>query len=329
MQPNDDWRDAALAVLKNKTALVFCGGGVLGAAECEALIALEELGVSLSGFKLVTGSSIGSFLATVVACGGKTTYMKELLDTINFADFQDHSCLLTKSVHLLSKYGLNKVTGVKQLAIKVLTDLVGDANITFKELFDKTGVRLVITYFSLNHQQTMYADYESEPDAKVQDAIIKSSSIPVFYEAFFEGGPRKSNKLVSCDGGTANNYPMDVPRKHGFAPINILGIKLIPSKDFDHVENGGTGALVNHGPPTGAVNYFTTIINVLRRQAMRMHVSEGDWRLTVRIDVGQLTSTSFEMSAEQKLWLRNQGKLAVTKYFAELQSALANGVEFV
>lgn len=326
---SDDWKNAALAILKNKTALVFCGGGVLGAAECEALIALEELGVSLSGFKLVTGSSIGSFLAAVVACGGKTAYMKQMLDSINFADFQDDSCLLTQSIHLLSKYGLNKTTAVKRLAIKVLDDLVGDANITFKQLFDKTGVRLVITYFSLNHQQTMYADHDSEPNSRIQDAIVKSSSIPVFYEAFFEGNKRNGTRQVSCDGGTANNYPMNVPREHGFAPVNILGIKLIPSKDLDHVENGGTGAIVNHGPPTGVMTYFTTIVNVLRRQAMRMHVSEGDWRLTVRIDVGRLTSTSFEMTPDEKQWLRDQGHVAVRKYLAELELMLANGVEFV
>lgn len=327
---NEDWcKDAALAVLKNKTALVFCGGGVLGAAECEALIALEALGVSLSNFKLVTGSSIGSFLATVVACGGKTAYMKQMLDSINFADFKDDSCLLAQSVHLISKYGLNKTKAVKALAAKVLNDLIGDANITFKELFDKTGIRLVITYFSINHQQTMYADYESEPRSKVQDAIVKSSSIPVFYEAFFEGSKRNNTRTVACDGGTANNYPMNVPREHGFAPINILGIKLIPSKDMDHIENGGAGALINHGPPSGVITYFTTIINVLRRQAMRMHVSEGDWRLTVRIDVGHLTSTSFEMTPEEKQWLRNQGHVAVKKYLADLESMLANGVEFV
>ena len=319
-----DFREKALEIIRNKTALVICGGGVLGIAECGALVELESLGLDLKKLTSVCGSSVGSILSTSIACQGTSSYMKKILDSMDFNRFQDHDCFLRSAVQFIRKYGLNETTEIMNLAIKLITDLGYDKDITFQQLYDKTKVHLTLTYLSVNYDRTMYADHINEPNGLVRDAIVKSSSIPVFYEAFIEGSRKAGH--VKCDGGTANNYPMNIPREQGVNPINILGLKLIASNEVDSIDNGGPGlALVNSGPPLNALAYIKRIVDILRRQALRMHVSENDWQLSIKINVGKLTSTDFNLTKEQQEWLFNQGKLAVQNYVNELAGLLESG----
>ena len=319
-----DFREKAIEILKGKEALVFCGGGVLGIAECGALIALEELGVNMKNFKSVTGSSVGSILSSVIASDGTTEYMKKMLDTMEFSKFQDNDCFLVSFIQLITKYGLNKTTEIKNLATTLLKELTQNENITFKQLYDKTGVHLTITYLSLNYKATLYADYLTEPDSSVKEAIIKSSAIPLFYEAHVEG--KGKGKQISCDGGTLDNFPMGVPRKKGIDPNKILGLKLIASAEILHEDNGGPGIpLQDNGAPPKALKYFLDIVDIMRKQALRLHVSKNDWMLSIKINVGTLSSTSFTLTKEEKEWLFNQGKQAVHNYVDELAGLLESG----
>lgn len=317
------FRQQALDILKAKTALVVCGGGVLGIAECAALIELETLGVKMSQFTSVCGSSVGSVIATTIAAGGSTEYMRSVMESIDFETFKDRG-LIMKGVRLIGKYGLNQTTSIASLAAKILTDNGHHADITFKELYDKTKVHLTLTYLSLNYERTMYADHLTEPQSKVRDVIVKSASIPLFYTAFIEGGRKRG--FVSCDGGTANNYPMNIPREQGVDPAKILGLKLIAPKEATHVENGGPGAeMENVGPPDNVIDYLTKVVSILRRQAMRMHVSANDWQLTVKINVGELSSTDFKITEAQQKWLFDQGTEAMRKYVDDLAWMLQTG----
>ena len=320
-------KDKALEILKGKTAIVFAGGGVLGKAFVGSLFALEELGVYLNQFTSVSGSSVGSILATALACKATTKYIKDVVNNMDFERFRDHDCILRSAVQVLTKYGLNEKTAIEELASKVLIDLVGDKDITFKELYDKTGVHLTITYLSLNYSRTLYADYINEPNSSVREAIVKSSTIPLFYEAHFEHHPRPQgkgkDKHVACDGGTANNYPMNIPREQKIDPKDILGLKLIASNEMDSIDNGGPGlALRNEGPPNHVIDYLTKIIIILRNQALRIHVDKNDWMLTVKINVGKLSSTDFQITEIERDWLYNQGKNAVYKYLEDLEKLL-------
>jgi len=316
-----DFREKALEIIRNKTALVICGGGVLGIAECGALIQLEELGLPFTNFTSVSGSSVGSILSTSVAGGGTSTYLKKVLDSMDFNTFQDHDCFLRTAVQFIRKYGFNETTPIMNLAIKLLTDLGLDKDITFKQLYDKTQVNMTLTYLSINYRRTMYANHVSEPDSLIREAIVKSSAIPLFYEAVIEGSGK--NKMVNFDGGTANNYPLNIPKEQGVNPLYIIGLKLIASKEVDSIDNGGPGLpLVNEGPPKNSIECLQILADILRRQALRMHVSDHDWQLTIKIDIGKLSSTDFNLTKEQKEWLFNQGKKAVTNYVDELAKLL-------
>ena len=111
---------------------------------------------------------------------------------------------------------------------------------------------------------------------------------------------------------------MNVPRQF-YDPKKILGFKFISTNDIDHV------TVKSFAPPKNVVEYLTTIVEILRQQALRIHVDETDWMLTVKIDVGKLSSTDFDLTKEQKLWLDQQGKKAVDKYILDVAKLIEDG----
>lgn len=316
--------DKALEIIKNKKAMVICGGGVLGIAECGSLIQLEELGLDLRFLNYVSGSSVGSILATAVACRASTEYMKDLLESMDFTRFHDRDGLLRSLWQLIKRYGINETKEINRLATKILTDLVENPDITFKQLYELTDTHLQITYYSTNYDITLVADHVLEPDSLVREAIVASASIPGFYEAFFD--KKDKDVHVKCDGGTLNNYPMNLPRELGYDPNQIIGLKLLAPRDFNHVDNGGKlNDLGNRGAPKNIVRHLMRIINALRSQAMRVHVDKGDWMLSVKINVGDITATDFGLTKDQSDWLLEQGKEAVNNHVAELAGLLEKG----
>ena len=176
----NNFRDKAIEILINKTALVFCGGGVLGIAECGALVALEEIGLNLKNVKSLSGSSVGSLLAATLALGGSTKYMKKMLENMDFNKFKDNDCFIRSAYQFLTKYGLNKTTEINSISAKILSDLVKNPDITFIELYRKNGINLTITYLSLNYGGTIYANYLTEPNSLIRETMVKSSTIPLF-----------------------------------------------------------------------------------------------------------------------------------------------------
>jgi NTE family protein len=322
-----DYKEQALEILKNKKAMVICGGGVLGIAECGAIIQLEEMGLNLKNLNFVCGSSVGSIIATSIACKGTTDYMRDMMNSLDFSRFHDNDCLIRTLCQLIKKFGMNETKEIRKLISKVLTDLVGNPDITFRELYDKTKIHLSITYMLTNIEGencTIYADYMSEPDSLVRETVVKSSSIPLFYEAHMDG--KGKNKLVSCDGGVLDNYPINIPRGLGYDPNEIIGLKLIAGKEVHHTDNGGPGMPLKIGPaPANVIKYLMNIVNKLRNQALRLHVSKYDWMLSVKIGVGILSSTDFDLSDEQSDWLFDQGKKGALKYVTDLAKLLEKG----
>ncbi len=64
----------AKEIIKNKSAFVFEGGGVLGIAEVGALAKLKEMGL-LNKIQNVVGTSVGSIIAAALGCGATVDYI--------------------------------------------------------------------------------------------------------------------------------------------------------------------------------------------------------------------------------------------------------------
>jgi len=313
---NEKYRIKALEIIKNKESLVIEGGGVLGSSVISSLEVLKEIGC-YDQINDVTGSSIGSIISTSIACRASIEYMKETLYNLDFTQFQDKKCIIRDIYQLIKFYGLNSVDPIKKFTSKILKDLVQNENITFLELFNKTGIKLTITYLSFK-KGTTYANYLTEPNSSVREAMVKSSTIPLFYEAYIKKDKRKLQDII-MDGGTLNNYPINFPRSEGVDPNKILGFKFISDN-----EDPITGDIQSE-LPKNVFDIFTCLVELIRQQALKIHVHKDDWKLSVKIPVGKIKSTDFNITDEQKEWLFKQGRIAVENYIDELSDLLEKG----
>lgn len=315
----------ALDILINKDCFCFEGGGVLGIGEVGALIRLHELG-GARNIHNVVGTSVGSIIAGALGCGASIDFVKKVVFGINLKSFKDGSCVLVNAVRFLKKghYGWYKGDEIENFMGRVLKELTGNENITFLEAYNKYKIRLTIVYFSVNYGKTRYADYTTQPNLQIKRAVRRSSSIPAFYSAVWEKRPNNTQEVI-VDGGITDNYPLHVLREQGCCPDKILGFKLCSVQEFNEFKEdmGEEVEEIDEGPPTNIYNYIMKLIGIVHSQALRYHVKEDDWKLTIKINVGDYSTTDFEISNESLMWLYNQGVEAVDKYLQEILDQVA------
>lgn len=319
----------ATSILVNKTALCFEGGGVLGCAHVGALRALNDIG-GLKRITHVVGTSVGSIIAAAIGCAATIDYIEPNFFNLNLNSFKDGSCCLGNLFRLISKgsekrkgYGWYKGDRIENFAGQMMKDLTGNENITFLEAYEKYKIRLTIVYFSTNYNKTRYADYKTSPSMQIKKAIRMSSAIPVFFSAVWKDRVGKS-KEVFVDGGITDNFAIHVLKDQGCTLNSILGFKLCSIVEFNEYKEdmGDDVEEIDNGPSTNIYNHVMNMIGVVHNQALRYHVHEEDWNVTVKIDIGTYKTTDFAITQDQEKWLYNQGKLALNNHINDVAQLL-------
>ena len=73
----------------------------------------------------------------------------------------------------------------------------------------------------------------------------------------------------------------------------------------------------DYGEPNHIYDYVMRLIGHLHSQALRYHVKENDWKLTVKIDIGKYQTTDFDITNDELMWLFNQGKDSLDKHLLD------------
>lgn len=214
VRPALDADMARLARLQSRTAvgLVLAGGGARGFAHLGILRALQERGIEVD---CVGGTSMGSVMAVLVASGRPIARLSEVAR-------QAFAVNPTGDFNLLPLVSLIKgrrLRGILRGAIDAL--LGGDADIEdlWKNYF------CIATNYSQAREEVLVA-------GNLQQAVLASIAIPGALPPVVRDGD------LLCDGGTFNNFPVDVMRsRRGIG--TVIGADLNFRKprriDFDEV----------------------------------------------------------------------------------------------
>jgi len=309
--------------------LILEGGGATGIGHIGALEILKEHGI-LEQITHFVGSSAGAVVAAALACGASPEYMKKLLFDTDFNDFLGQDCLVRKIWRFFSKHGLSSSKPLDDWICKMLKELTGDENITFGEMCKQYGNYLEITITDLTLRRTVYINCLNSPDMSIRDAVLRSTMMPLVFVPFHDKKLTPiliNDKIVTkdiihviTDGGTLDNYPIDRLDKI-LDPSQVIGLKLVTRKELIEMENPG---IVKHHPPVKLVDYLKTLHTVIRNQALKLHVKEKNWKRTIPIEVGTISSTDFGLSDDDKFFLIQQGRAASTKFLNERQILNSN-----
>ncbi len=318
---NEMYIKQARQIITSKTGMCFAGGGVLGLGEIGALNRWIEQGGDLRKITHIVGASVGSMIASVIACGADIDFIKRKMD-IDMKTFQDGPNVFVKMYRFFKKYGWYEGKKLRTWVGEIIGELTGDSEITMLEAYAKTGVHLTLVYNSLNFIDAFYIDHLTEPNTKLKDAIRFSSSLPLAFEACFRQYLTQSGTYANdiiIDGGTIDNYPMHVLRDQGLTDMQIIGFKLCSTDEIKEYaqEVDYNSPKYDFGEPNGLTEYIIRLITLMRSMAMRVHVKSTDWILTVKINVANMQATDFDITTQQKRDLYEAGELSIDQIIAD------------
>ncbi len=179
--------------------LVFSGAGVKLYCFIGFIKYLEEQDL-LKNISAIIGTSAGSIIATCICSNFNIEEIEQLLLKLNINKLRkvDSESIL----NFFNNYGLDDASEFMRVFKIILKKKTDNENITFKELYDLTQKKLIITATNLNKMEIEFFDYINTPDCHVIDALIMAISIPLLFK------PIIYNDQYYVDGGLTDNYPI-------------------------------------------------------------------------------------------------------------------------
>jgi NTE family protein len=287
--------------------LCFEGGSVKAFAFIGAIRRLEELGI-LKEIKRVIGSSAGCIFALGIACKISSKEMEEIVSSTDFSKFKDDSYgYVFDIIRVIKHYGICKGDELYNWYSSLLLKFTGKENITFDEMYKKTGIDFVITGTNLTKSRTDYFSHKTTPTLEVRLAMRISTSIPLFFKAI------ELDNDVYVDGGVLNNYPIWYFDKEG---DRTLGLKLMGVDEYKEEDT------IEHDPQdtSNIKNYIESLINSMMYQIEKGYIRKGYWEKSIIIDTGKVSTLEFNLDQNKKNWLVKQGYNSATLYFDNLKS---------
>lgn len=180
--------------------LVLSGGSIKGISELGAIHKLiEEKLIDLKKLKGVAGSSVGSLFGLLIVLGFTLDEIWNFIYNLDFKNLVNPDFFL-----LLKKNGLETGNLIYNLIEEIIFKKTGNKHLNFKQLYDISGIRFVVTGSCLTTKEIIYYDYLNTPNFKVALAIRISISMPGFFT------PVIIDNCKYIDGGILDNFPMSV-----------------------------------------------------------------------------------------------------------------------
>ncbi len=199
---------------KPKVVLVLSGGGAKGIAHIPTLQALDSLGIVPD---LIIGTSMGSIIGALYACGYSGDSIAQISNTTNWKK------LFSREIPISSVSNEEKSEYERHLAefelikgkIVQKRSIISDQNINvfFNELtypvndiknFDKLPIPFKAVAVDIVNGKEVILDRGS-----LSFAMRSSMSIPAFFS------PMEYKGILLVDGGIMNNFPTDIAKAWG------------------------------------------------------------------------------------------------------------------
>lgn len=252
------------------TTLVFSSGGIHGIHFVGCLRALEESTI-LSSVRSIRGSSVGAFFGTLVCLGYTAKELENTLMRVNTNGlFQVH---LDNILKCFDTFGIDEGRRLEQVFEVFLDQKMCQPHITFLELFQYTGIHLVVSATSLTNSCVEYFDYKRTPDMAVSHGLRISASIPFMFT------PVHYNQSMYVDGGVLCHLPVPCIDKFSLPNTRII--------TFSIQRN-----------PVQTIDSFTEYIHALFECVnKKQEITKNEHRINIPVTS---SGAHFEMSTKEK-----------------------------
>jgi NTE family protein len=283
--------------------IAFEGGGITGLAHMGVLKVMGSSGL-IEPLTHFAGASAGSIVAGLMACKIPVDRLCKIMLNFDFKILQDSSWFFFRDVYRLVKdFGWNPGLSLETTIENILSSEGISPSITLGEIKLKYGSMLVIPVTDVGLKQTVYFNSEDTPDVKLSSLIRMSCGIPFFFSTI------KENDHMYVDGGLLDNYPIMSLYKY-IPKEQVIGVKLMTRSEIDSRLRREVNSV-----PVNILDYAKDIIEMLREQALKLHVHSDDWERTIAVDIGTTSSINFSLDEYAKKNLIASGEVAATVFF--------------
>jgi len=186
---------------KKKNILIISGGGLKGLSGLGALTYLINNDI-IANPEIFAGTSVGAVICFLINIGYNSSDIYDILLQIDFTKLIKY--VEPENLLIDPCFGLSSPEPILQIIYSFMKKKNISKTITFKQLFDLTKSKLIITGTCINNVSVCYFSVETYPNMQILKAIRISIGIPFIFRPYlFE------NKLW-VDGGCMDNFPIDL-----------------------------------------------------------------------------------------------------------------------
>ena len=199
--------------------LVLSGGGPSGIAYTgiyQALLDHKILDKDLSGIKEIITTSIGILFAFYLIMGLDNQILYEVIKGYNIG-----SLINTENIcidDLLVDFGLFPTTGIHQIFLSLIRNILKRENISLLELYEIKPIKLSVKVFNSTRKQIEFISHETHPDLSVITLAEMTTAIPIFFK------PVQYNGNLYTDGGVRGSFPIEHCCSENYLGIFIDGL---------------------------------------------------------------------------------------------------------
>lgn len=274
--------------------LVFAGGGVRGFSYVGVLMAFKDTYKKSAGshFSTFAGTSVGSLFAMLCCLdldlGEAMKVFKDVgLETI----FQkDPTCLI-------SSFALNNGESLESLVHSLLALGSLDSSVTFKQMYERTKKKLVVSVIDLHTANIIYLDHTNIGyDMPVAKAIMGSMALPPLFPPVPYAKGR--NRMLMTDGGLLETSPLAL-----FEPSKAL---LVSSLWY-----------IDNSPINDIAGYYSRIVHIMLLGTYDVQEKASREYNSIDIDLGSINPDNTTIDVNQIIFLGYRAAIArlTTKEF--------------
>ena len=180
-------------------AVVFSGGGTKGISFIGAVKYLYDHNI-LQNITKYVGSSIGAVIALVCCLQYKPDEIFELVDKLELNKLQQID--IDSIMNITTNFGIDSGEKFIKLIKIIIKKKTGNETINFIELYNLTGIELIVTGTCLNNSCVEYFNYINTPEMPVFKAVRISTCFPLYFNSC------SLNGKTYVDGALAEYYPV-------------------------------------------------------------------------------------------------------------------------
>ena len=230
-------------------ALVLSGGGAKGAAHVGVMRYLEEAGIPID---MIAGTSMGGLMGGLYSLGYPASFIDSLLRAMDWnlvmSDAVPQSSRSYTNRRRSNRYALsvpfdygrqlwssgegkNDLLSLPEGLVHGynVENLISSLTVGYQDSLDFAD--LPIPFFCVSSDLASLKEY-NWTRGSIVDALRSTMSIPFLFR------PVRTKGMVLTDGGTRNNFPVDIVRAMG--ADYVIGVNLHVGKDYSEVSGMGS-----------------------------------------------------------------------------------------